>query len=208
MATQGCCRASSRPRTPGAAAPSRCGAGPGDIRARQSRRSARRAAAPASSSRSMSSTRGDADRPAGAAAPRQFRQRGERAPRPAATRDERAKRARADILRADQPQPIETLVIAEPRFERRLAAIPQLPSCRFWFRFPPAAARCWRCGESTGSPPARQTRSRPSCRPKPARRAARRRWRPAPPPRNSGSRPPSRARPARRRAPAGRAPST
>ena len=44
------------------------------------------------------------------AAPRQFRQRVERArARRRNAIDERAKRARADILRADQPQPVETL---------------------------------------------------------------------------------------------------
>ena len=58
---------------------------------------------------------GDADRPLRAAAPREIGQRVERRARAAAIVDQRAEGARADVLRADQPQPVEPLVVAEPR---------------------------------------------------------------------------------------------
>ena len=67
--------------------------------------------------------RGDADRARRAAAPRKVRQRLERRPRPAAFGDERPKGAGADVLRPDETQPIEALLVGKARvrlFRHRL----------------------------------------------------------------------------------------
>ena len=61
---------------------------------------------------------GDADRPAGAAAAREVGQGGERRRRAAAAIEQRAEGARADVLAADQPQPVETLAVAETRLDQ------------------------------------------------------------------------------------------
>ena len=64
--------------------------------------------------------RGHADRARRAAAPREFGQRLERRPRAAAIVEKRAKGARPDVLRADEPQPVEPLFVGESRGFRRL----------------------------------------------------------------------------------------
>ena len=61
---------------------------------------------------------GDADRPAGAAAPREIGQGGDRRRRAAAAVEQRAEGARADVFAADQPQPVETFVVAQTRLDQ------------------------------------------------------------------------------------------
>ena len=53
-------------------------------------------------------------RAAGAAAPREIGQRLERRAGAAEMIEQRAERARADIFAADEPQPVEALLVAEP----------------------------------------------------------------------------------------------
>ena len=62
--------------------------------------------------------RGDPDRAARAAAPGEIRQRLQRRARSAAIGDERAKGARSDILRPEQPQPVEALLVGKARLGR------------------------------------------------------------------------------------------
>ena len=57
----------------------------------------------------------DADRARRAAAPREIRQRLQRRPRPAAIGDERPESARSDVLRPNEAQPVEALLVGKTR---------------------------------------------------------------------------------------------
>ena len=137
IATAGCCSASSRPRS------ARIGG------AESIWRSSRRifglaqrdeahaeACAPRQLALDLLGGR-DADRPPRAAAPRQLRQRLQRRARAAAVVDERAKGARAHVLRADQPQPVERCSSVRRGAGVRFAIAQRLPDARFRARRQP-----------------------------------------------------------------------
>ena len=90
----------------------------------------RRALRAASSSRSASSREQMRAGPRRAAAPRQLRQRVERGARAAEMIDQVAEGARPDVVAADQPQPVEPLLVGQlhavcPRRPRAAASIAQ-----------------------------------------------------------------------------------